>query len=553
MSETFADFLHAHHHIDTATYERIVQLRDQFNTPEYALISSLGILPEDVQSASFAQWQTLPLLTFDELDTLVTTATIQDMFETCPLNLKFIQERDAVPVAWENHCVTLLSTDLLHPEVQAYLDFEGASIKHYLCSPTVLRSAEARLVEVNAYEFTTALDADVERLRELASEAPIVSLVDSLLIRAIRSKASDLHIEPFKNSCRARIRVDGVLTDLELLPGTLLQPIVSRIKILANLDIAEKRRPQDGKIDYKFGNTRVDIRISTLPLKEGESVVMRFLVKQSINYDLDVIGVEPDILAMIKHDLTQTAGVILLTGPTGSGKTTTLYSFLNQLNKKDVKIITLEDPVEYQLDGINQIQINHEIGLDFAKGLRSIVRQDPDIIMLGEIRDGETAKIGIQASLTGHLVFSTVHTNDAPSAYTRLMDLGVDEFLLNAALISIVAQRLVRKLCHCAEVVHSEPPSELSTIAKQFNGGTILRKAPLGCKDCGFTGYSGRVALVEYLRCDDAIEQLPKDASFTLRARDLMAKQHIRNLTQDGLLTVAKGITSLEEVIRVCG
>lgn len=393
------------------------------------------------------------------------------------------------------------------------------------------------------------------RLRELASEAPTVHLLNSLITRALKLRASDMHVEPEHGRARVRLRIDGVLQEIEQISASLVMPLVTRLKILSNMDIAEKRRPQDGKIEMRISGIDLDIRVSCLPLNDGESVVMRFLRKDSIRYDMATLGISADLERLIQEDLQRTAGVILLTGPTGSGKTTSLYTFLHQLNSPEVKIITLEDPVEYQLDGVNQVQVQPDIGFDFAAGLRSIVRQDPDIVMLGEIRDRETASIAMQSALTGHLVFSTVHTNDAPSAFTRLLDLGVDEFLLNAALISIVAQRLVRKLCdHCAEPDTStlEPKfvAQLADIARQAGVTELTLRKACGCEHCNFSGYRGRVAIIEYLRCDEAIQSLPKDQNFILAARKLNLQRGGRTLLSDGFLKVALGVTTLDEVRR---
>jgi general secretion pathway protein E len=297
--------------------------------------------------------------------------------------------------------------------------------------------------------------------------------------------------------------------------------------------------------------------VSALPLNKGESVVMRFLRKDSIRYDMDTLGISPDLREKLEEDLASTSGVILLTGPTGSGKTTSLYTFLHELNDEEVKIITLEDPVEYQLEGVNQVQVQHDIGFTFAAGLRSIVRQDPDIIMLGEIRDKETAQIAMQSALTGHLVFSTVHTNDAPSAYTRLIDLGVEEFLLNAAIISVVAQRLVRKTCeHCA-VPHPQSDAlaeryQLLDLASRFGEKSVSLVQGQGCEHCGHTGYKGRVAILEYLRCDDDMRNLNKDDYFIPEARKINKQAGNRTLLEDGLLKAIRGETTIDEVLRVC-
>jgi general secretion pathway protein E len=391
-----------------------------------------------------------------------------------------------------------------------------------------------------------------DRLRELASEAPTVNLLNSLIAKGVAMGASDLHLEPIKEKYQIRYRVDGVLQEAGLIPVALQLAIISRIKILGNMDIAEKRRPQDGKIETKAANVELDIRVSVLPLNDGESVVMRFLRKDAVQYDLKTLGLSQDIEKSILEDLKSTAGVILLTGPTGSGKTTSLYTFLNELNTEKVKIITLEDPVEYQLDGVNQVQVNSDIGFDFSAGLRSIVRQDPDIIMVGEIRDKETASIAMQSALTGHLVFSTVHTNDAPSAYTRLVDLGVEEFLLNAAIVSVMAQRLVRRVCPHCSVEHPDKEKLSKTYSLEQFTDIITLKQAKGCSECGHSGYRGRMSIMEYLRCDENIRALSKDHYFIPEARRLNKENGNRTLLEDGLLKACKGLTTIDEVLRVC-
>ncbi len=408
--------------------------------------------------------------------------------------------------------------------------------------------------------ISVALDnIEEERLREMASEAPTVNLFNSIISKGLKLGASDIHFEPVNDLYRARVRVDGVLHELEKIPRRLNLPLISRIKILSGMDIAEKRRPQDGKIELKVSGVDLDIRVSSLPLNDGESMVLRLLKKTSISYEIESLGVSSDVLNAIQEDLSKTSGVVLLTGPTGSGKTTTLYTLLNELNDPGVKIITLEDPVEYQLDGVNQVQVNSDIGFDFSAGLRSIVRQDPDVIMLGEIRDKETSRIAMQSALTGHLVFSTVHTNDAPSAFTRLTDLGVEEFLLNAAIVSVIAQRLTRKLCSCSRAVgDAEQLSlvekyNLQDIARRFDVTDFSLRTPVGCEDCGHTGYKGRMAIIEYLRCDRHLAALPKDETFLDAARSYNSSRGFRTLFEDGLYKALQGYTSIEEVIRVAG
>lgn len=401
-------------------------------------------------------------------------------------------------------------------------------------------------------------DLEEDRLRELASEAPTVNLLNSLITRALRMRASDMHVEPVGNRYRVRYRIDGVLHDVDYLPERLQLPIVSRLKILSGMDIAEKRRPQDGKIEMRVANISLDIRVSALPVNKGESMVLRFLRKDTLTYDMDSLGLADDIYGSIVEDLAKTAGVILMTGPTGSGKTTTLYTFLNQLNGEDVKIITLEDPIEYQLDGLNQVHVKPEIGFDFSSGLRSVVRQDPDVIMVGEIRDRETCQIAMQAALTGHLVFSTVHTNDAASAFTRLLDLGVEEFLLNAALVSIIAQRLARQLCSICATPAPDSAAlfeeyNLSDLAERFDLQDWQLKSAVGCDACSNTGYVGRIAIIEYLRCDDQLRAIPKDDQFLTNAKNYNRSRGGRDLIEDGLLKALQGKTTIEEVFRVCG
>jgi len=400
---------------------------------------------------------------------------------------------------------------------------------------------------------------EIDRLRELASEAPVVNLVNSLIAKAVRIGASDLHIEPFNKMYRTRYRVDGIIHESDYLPQHMMLPVASRVKILAELDIAEKRRPQDGQINMKTGGKEIDIRVSSIPLVEGESLVMRFLIKDSISYELEDLGIEAEYVDMLNRDIGETSGVIIVSGPTGSGKTTTLYSCLNKINTNERKIITIEDPVEYQLDGINQIQIQSDIGYDFLQALRSILRHDPDIIMVGEIRDGETARVAMQSSLTGHLVFSTLHTNDAATGFTRLIDLEVEEFLVNSSIKAIIAQRLVRRICsECGQKINIEDlggavANQIKRVAEKWNSDSISIKKTVGCDKCGKTGFRGRIAIIEYLRCTEEIKKMDKHRDFTQEVRKYMQEKKIRTVFEDGLLKVAKGLTTVEEVYRVCG
>ena len=523
------------------------------NASYESVILSLSGVSEERFLEFLSKRLQLELITFDNFSDFIDDAQIKKAYEQ-DVDWHWLEQYSWYPLSFEEGTLTIVTNHPLSIEAANFLDFKQVPYKLVLTSESLLQKVATVFEQTK--EIQTSAIVEVERLRAMASEAPIINLVDSLVNRALDAKASDMHIEPIERGGRVRIRVDGVLQNLDDIPPNLLLPVVSRIKILAHLDIAEKRRPQDGKI--ALPQRKIDIRTSILPLNNGESVVMRFLEKGSLRLDMTDLGFEPDTIAKLQADLTKTAGVILMTGPTGSGKTTTLYSFLQQLNSSNEKIITLEDPVEYELEGVNQIQVNSEIGFDFAAGLRSIVRQDPDVIMVGEIRDAETARIAMQSSLTGHLVFSTVHTNDAPSAYVRLIDLGVDEFLLNASVISMIAQRLARKLCECAQ------PDEFAeeTIRKLRDSGHILDpglldnaniKKAVGCQKCGHSGYKGRLALIEYLPNNIDVKSMPKDSAFTVKASEYMREQGMRTLYQDGVVKVLKGQTTIDEVVRVAG
>ncbi len=393
---------------------------------------------------------------------------------------------------------------------------------------------------------------EVQDLLESADEAPIIRLVNSLLFRAVKQKASDIHIEPFEKELMVRFRVDGVLYDIMRPPKKAMASIISRIKIMANLNIAEKRLPQDGRIRIKVAGKDVDIRVSTVPTTYGESIVMRLLDKSKVILDIDKVGINPTILAKIKEMITRPHGIFLVTGPTGSGKTTTLYAALSRINTIDKKILTTEDPVEYQLDGINQIPVNASIGLTFAAGLRSILRQDPDVVMIGEIRDAETAENAVQASLTGHLVFSTLHTNDAPSSVTRICDMGIEPFLVSSSVIGVMAQRLVRRVCKdCAKkyTPTDEALAEINRTRAELKGRQLYKA--VGCSNCISTGYIGRTGIHELMIMDDALRaQLLKSTEAT-QLKKLAVDRGMKTLRDDGIEKAFQGLTTIEEVLRV--
>jgi general secretion pathway protein E len=393
-------------------------------------------------------------------------------------------------------------------------------------------------------EYLSDDEEDVNHLRDLASEAPVIRLVNMLINRALEQRSSDIHIEPFEHELKVRYRIDGVLHDVETPARRLQAAIVSRIKIMAKLNIAERRLPQDGRIKLRLMGKEIDLRVSTLPTLYGESVVLRILDRSSIVVNLESLGFPDDTLPEFEKLITKPYGMILVTGPTGSGKTTTLYGALDKINSPDKKIITIEDPVEYQLFGVNQIHVKPQIGLTFANGLRSIVRQDPDVIMVGEIRDFETAEIAIQAALTGHLVFSTLHTNDAAGAVSRLLEMGVEDYLLASSLLGVLAQRLVRRVC-----MKCRQPAEAVLDAEHGGGERVFEGK--GCDDCAHTGYRGRSGIFELLLVSDAIRQLILKRSSSDIIKDAAVAQGMRTLRDDGWRTVRRGVTTVAEVVRV--
>jgi general secretion pathway protein E len=540
--------------------DRALKFQEQYGGRLGAILINMGVIGEETLVTALSRQLNLPI--FQEID-----RDQLDFAGVClpaTVDPSFLIRHQWLPLsATDNHyCFAVV--DPLNFEVNQLLRDLNLRQKVYLVTESQFRELQgewelSRETEaVSDFEALNLSDAEVDKLRELASEAPIVNLVNRLISRAVIRGASDLHFEPHKDMYRVRMRVDGMLHDIDFLPASMQLPLASRIKIMSGLDIAERRRPQDGQISMKVASRELDIRVSTLPLAVGESLVLRFLVKESIGYSLDYLGLSPDLISLLTEDIHKTAGVILLTGPTGSGKTTTLYSCLNAINGEEKKIITIEDPVEYRLEGINQIQVHPEIGYDFLTALRSILRQDPDVIMVGEVRDPETARAAMQSSLTGHLVFSTLHTNDAPSTYTRLIDLGLQEYLINTSLIAVIAQRLVRKLCPACAAPEEDvdaliAANGLGRLAEELGFDSLAPRRPVGCPNCNHTGYLGRVGIMEYLRCTPEIKALPKDSNFQAQARRYMSENRIRSLSEDGFRKLLEGVTSLEEVMRVTG
>lgn len=440
---------------------------------------------------------------------------------------------ETVSLSTLSEVIRLYSIDALEYEASSTLASRIASVYagSESSAATVIGEVESA---VDLSRMMQELPA-IEDLLEASNDAPIIRMLNALLTQAAKDGASDIHIEPYERSSSVRFRVDGTLREVVQPNKALHAALISRLKIMAELDIAEKRLPQDGRISLRIGGRAVDVRVSTLPSAHGERAVLRLLDKGEAKFSLEGLGMSGDTLERFKNLVHQPHGIVLVTGPTGSGKTTTLYAALGQLDVGTTNVLTVEDPIEYELPGIGQTQVNPKIELSFAKALRAILRQDPDVIMIGEIRDFETAQIAIQASLTGHLVLATLHTNDAPSAVTRLTDMGVEPFLLSSSLLGVLAQRLVRILCpHCK---------------RQDASG--CRYVPVGCPECGNTGYKGRTGVYELMTTDDQVRSLIHSGAPEAQVRQEASQAGLRSMREDGERLVERGVTSLEEVLRV--
>jgi general secretion pathway protein E len=529
--------------IEPEDLERALELQQERGDKLGKILTDMGSVAQRDVLAALSDQLSLPLVNIEGPPPAA--PEIEGMSE------RFLRQCRAFPIALSDSTLTLAMADPL--------DFETIATVRSFCGfeiQTVLAAEQEIVDAIDKYygesDRQTLLPggddeqatADLEHLRDMASEAPVIRLVNAMIADAVEKRASDIHIEPFEKEFRVRFRVDGVLFNQETPPRELKAAIISRLKLMAKLNIAERRLPQDGRIKLKILGREVDLRVSTLPTLYGESVVMRLLDRSTGDfYDLRRLGFDDHMLARMEHFTSLPHGIFLVTGPTGSGKSTTLYSALKRINLPDKKIITIEDPVEYQMDGINQLHVNPQIGLTFASGLRHIVRQDPDVIMVGEIRDRETADIAIRAALTGHLVFSTLHTNDAPSAIQRLTDMGVETYLITSSLVAVLAQRLVRVICrNCRQSAgHTLAPD--GELVEVFKGA--------GCEQCGNTGYSFRVGIFELMELNDEMRRRIMNnedaASLTQAAR----RNGMRNLREDGWRKVREGVTTVEEVMRV--
>jgi general secretion pathway protein E len=467
------------------------------------------------------------------------------------LSHRFLRQSRAYPMALVESTLTIAMADPMDFEtIAAIRAFTGFQLSIVLAAEQEVLDAIEKYYGETERESLGAIGedgealADLEHLRDMASEAPVIRLVNAMIADAVEKRASDIHIEPFEKEFRIRFRVDGVLFNQETPPRELKAAIISRLKLMAKLNIAERRLPQDGRIKIKVLGREVDLRVSTLPTLYGESVVMRLLDRSAGDfYDLRRLGFDTRMLERMEYFTSLPHGIFLVTGPTGSGKSTTLYSALKRINLPDKKIITIEDPVEYQMDGINQLHVNTQIGLTFASGLRHIVRQDPDVIMVGEIRDRETADIAIRAALTGHLVFSTLHTNDAPSAITRLTDMGIENYLITSSLVAVLAQRLVRVVC-----AHCKQPNG-SALSPDGEYIEVYRGA--GCEQCSGRGYMSRVGIFEMMDVNEEIRRLIMNNSDAGVLTQAARRNGMRSLREDGWWKIREGVTTVEEVMRV--
>ena len=519
------------------------------------ILLDLGYLAERDLLAVLSEQHAAPLI-------------LAEQFPAVPLELeklsyKFLKQFKVLPLDLEDKVLTVAMADPSDTETLGSIRlFTGYETKIHLGLEHEISDALERFYGNGESGLGKSIDTgdtlsgedldegqDIEHLRDMASEVPVIRMIS----RAVERRSSDIHIEPFEKEFRVRYRIDGILYNVDSPPIQLKAAIISRVKLMAKLNIAERRLPQDGRIKLKVLGKEIDLRISTLPTLYGESVVMRILDKSDSSlFDLRKLGFPEFMLSKMEKLTSMPHGILLVTGPTGSGKSTTLYSAMKRINLPDKKIITIEDPVEYQMDGINQIHVNSQIGLTFAAGLRHIVRQDPDVIMIGEIRDLETAEIAIRSALTGHLVFSTLHTNDAPSAITRLVDMGVENYLLASCLIGVLAQRLVRIICKRCKTEYPANPENLRALGLSLNGGkpTTLYRGE-GCESCGFTGYESRKGIFELMEPDDEIRKMVVSNESSNVIAQYARSRGMKTLKEDGLDKALEGVTTLDEVLRV--
>ena len=574
MSVDLGELLVERQKLAEADLQRARRVREGSGEGLDTLLVKLGLVSERDLAEALAAHLNLPLVRPGDYPEMpATNGGISPRFLKDSRVIPLFEDEQGLTVAMSNPtddyvlaALRLATGKIIVPRVGIPTELEVAFERLYGSG----RSAMGQIVDSIGLADNLTDEEQIQHLKDLASEAPVIRLVNLMIARAVESRASDIHIEPFENRLKVRYRVDGVLREVESPPSRLSAAVISRIKIMAKLNIAERRLPQDGRIQLRAQGKEIDLRVSTVPTLWGESVVMRILDKASVVLDFEVLGFGPRTLKRFLAILHLPHGILLVTGPTGSGKTTTLYTALQTLNTPERKILTVEDPVEYQLEGINQIQAKPQINLTFANALRSIVRQDPDVIMIGEMRDLETAGIAVQSALTGHLVLSTLHTNDSAGSITRLLDMGVDDYLLTSTISGILAQRLVRLLCvNCrrpypalpelveemrlrrfSEGRERSPLTPGPSPARGEGSGITLYKA-VGCEQCGGTGYRGRAAIMEFLVMSDPLRRMVLKHADATELQAEAQKEGMDTMYEDGLRKAVAGLTTLEEVLRV--
>jgi general secretion pathway protein E len=554
---SFADWLTGKGKAREAEINRARRLAAQTEDQSLpALLVKLGVVSERDAAEALAEVSGLPLVAASDYPE---TSPLPDMVAT-----RFLKENHVVGLAALDDAIVVAVADPFDSGLLAALALaSGKPVQARIgLASEIDRAIEQQLgsgkslmgqIVDNLGGDEEIDEADVEHLKDMASEAPVIRMVNLIMQRAVEARASDIHVEPFEQRLKVRFRVDGVLKEVEAPPVRSTAAVISRIKIMAKLNIAERRLPQDGRIKLQVQGKELDLRVSTVPTMYGESVVIRLLHKESIVLDFAALGFEGDALQRFLDVLALPHGIILITGPTGSGKSTTLYTALHRINTPERKIITVEDPVEYQLEGVNQIQTKPQIGLTFANALRSIVRQDPDVIMIGEMRDLETARIAVQSALTGHLVLSTLHTNDAAGGVTRLMDMGLEDYLITSTVNGILGQRLVRRLCpHCREAYPALPEMVEELRLRRFAPeGEVRLYHPHGCEQCDGLGYKGRLAILEFLIMSDDLRRLVMTHAQARQIEEQALKEGMHTMYEDGLRKAIAGLTTIEEVLRV--
>jgi general secretion pathway protein E len=557
LSRGVAELLIQRGKLDPTGFERALRLQEETGERVHLLLTKLGQVSERDMADALSIQLKVPLA---EPGDYPAAALLDDR-----LSVKFLKEFRVLPLSdtpagivlamadpldsYAIDAIRLIANKPVLPRVAIPADMEAAFARLYGSGGTAIGRIAQDLSET-ADEGT---QRDVERLRDLASEAPVIRLVNLIISRAVDMRASDIHIEPFEHKLEVRYRIDGLLREQESPPSRLRAAIVSRVKLMAKLNIAETRLPQDGRIKLAIRGKEIDMRVSTVPTLYGESVALRVLDRSGVVLNFETLGFGSEILRTYLEVLDRSNGILLVTGPTGSGKTTTLYTSLRHLNTGDRKILTVEDPIEYQLEGINQLQVKPQIGLTFANALRSFLRQDPDVIMVGEIRDRETAQIAVQAALTGHIVLSTLHTNNASSTITRLLDMGIEDYLLTSTINGVLAQRLVRVLCPACREPHAaagEVIDELQ-LRRYATSNSITLYRSHGCPQCNGTGYNGRTTILEFLGVSDAIRRLVIRGTDANEIQTAAIAGGMCSMYEDGMRKASAGVTSLEEVMRV--